>query len=594
MVRPLIDGSTAVMLVCHHASGDAESFAAFWQDIDAAYDGAAVEPPATDYPTFTAWQDENLTDADRDHWRSVEREPMQLALPRPANPGPDRYLLETSDLSPRQLQARGGASGLALVVTALAATLRRYAESDGIEIGMIASARNHPEADRLFGYFPNNLPLDLTCRLDETLDDLVARTATAVAGNLAHRTYPHARIQIDRREAGIADRTGPTVLVVYQKLPAATLGGLPVDQTVLAPGDAVTDATFFVTERDDRLEVGLEYAGDVIDAATAERLRADFDAMLGAVATRSDSTVADVELPSTRGSVLVGPDLTAPASLVTAIERQLANGGDRPAVECDGRVATWADLDRTSAELGRRLVDAGIGPGNRVVVNLPRSVEAVAAIVATLRIGAAYVPIDPTYPPERIELLATQSGAAAAFVPDGGGGDGDVGSDAAADGGPSLTGADLRVTVGGDPAAASADRATPLPPVRIGADDLAYVIFTSGSTGTPRGVPVSHGCLAASTTARDLVYDRPPDRFGMLSSPSFDSSIVGLFWTLATGGTVVLPSDRQSHDPDALVDLFATGALSHVLLVPTLYQGLLGNRGRRCRRPAPRDTPPPR
>ncbi|MEL6985818.1 MAG: AMP-binding protein, partial [Actinomycetota bacterium] len=103
--------------------------------------------------------------------------------------------------------------------------------------------------------------------------------------------------------------------------------------------------------------------------------------------------------------------------------------------------------------------------------------------------------------------------------------------------------------------------------------DEAYLIFTSGSTGRPRGVPVSHGHLSASTVARQAVYPGAPDRFLVPSSPAFDSSIVGLFWTLSAGGTVVLPSEREVHDLDAIVDLF--GSVDHCLLVPTLYRALL-------------------
>jgi thioesterase domain-containing protein/acyl carrier protein len=101
------------------------------------------------------------------------------------------------------------------------------------------------------------------------------------------------------------------------------------------------------------------------------------------------------------------------------------------------------------------------------------------------------------------------------------------------------------------------------------------VIYTSGSTGEPRGVTVCHRELAISTAARDVEYPTTPDRFLVVSSPSFDSSIAGLFWTLTSGGTIVLPTDAEVHDADALIDLFASGAVTHTLMVPSLYRGLL-------------------
>ncbi|MGI9612289.1 MAG: AMP-binding protein, partial [Acidimicrobiales bacterium] len=562
LIRALIqhrdDGSTDVVLVCHHASCDAESFDRLWPQIDAVYSGRPVEWPATDYPSFTSWQHQNLTDADRDHWLTERPEPMQLALVRPSTVDADGYLNEQAAVTSGQLRARSGTSSFALGVAAVAATLRRYADNDTISVGMITSSRDHSAADGLAGYFLNNLPLDLTCALDEPLEAVTDRAARAVAGGLAHRTYPYAQMVTDRREAGLETAGTPNLLIVHHRMEAASLASRPVEPVVLAPGEAVADATFVFTERADGVDIGLEYAGRFLDAHTAEQLRTDLDTMLTAVTTSPTATVADVALPSTERSYLFGQTLEAPPTLVTSIETNQARLTSA-AVECDGETLSWSELGDRSTILGRQLIDAGVGHNDRVIVNLPRSTDLVAAIVAILRVGATYVPIDPTYPPSRVALLATNAKATAAFVDPN-----DTTHDA-------LTGNDL----------VPADMTgrdlldVPLPPVRIDADDPAYVIFTSGSTGVPRAVAVPHRCLAASTTARDGFYDRSPERFGLLSSASFDSSIVGLFWTLATGGTIVLPTDRDAHDPDAVVELFDRGELSHTLLVPSLYSALL-------------------
>ncbi len=108
--------------------------------------------------------------------------------------------------------------------------------------------------------------------------------------------------------------------------------------------------------------------------------------------------------------------------------------------------------------------------------------------------------------------------------------------------------------------------------------DIAYRIFTSGSTGTPRGIAVTHEQLAASNNARDAVYSTRPTRFAMVSSISFDSSIVGLYWSLTTGGAILLPTDGQSKDFDSLVELVSGSKASHLLCVPTLYEILLSRR----------------
>ncbi len=561
LIRSVGD-ETVILLVCHHASGDAESFEVLWPQIDAAYSGGTAPEPGVDYPSFTAWQAERLDDADRDHWLGRLTPLTPLALPHPSAPGPDGYLTRTASVTPAQLKARPGVSAFAVALAALVATLRRYAEApaddgaDGgdrparaegvIGVGMIASGRNHPDADALVGYFLNTLPIELPCALDDELGTLTARAGAAVAANLAHRTYPFAQIVADRRAAG-QDATGADVLIVYERMPTTTLGDLPVSQRVLSPGSAVANATIFVEERDDRIGFGLEFRGTFLDPSIAEQLLADLDTMVSRSVAAPSTIVGDVDLPSSAGSVLAGPPLDGPTTLLPAIVHHLRTRGDHPAVVCGDVVETWAGLDDRSRQLADRLRAAGVRPGHRVLVELGRSVDLVAAIVAVLRVGAAYVPVDPTYPSERIRLITDRAGAAA------------------------------RLT------AAEPDGVAVIPveprPTPVAGRNEAYVIFTSGSTGPPRGVPVTHPQLAASTVARRSVYDgERPEEFVVVSSPSFDSSVVGLFWTLNEGGTIVLPTDAEARDPDGLVELLGRSP-SHVLLVPSLYQAVL-DRGR--------------
>jgi amino acid adenylation domain-containing protein len=578
-IQPLDDGTTAVLLVCHHVSGDADSFDILWSQADRILHGAAgghgaddspsMPQGPVDYPSFAHWQLTTLDDADRRHWRSLPT-PDPSGLRPPDRPGPDGFLTRAASVSPAELRTRAGATGFALAVAALAATLRRYHEGDQVELGVITSTRNHPAADELVGYFLNTVPLVLSCSPDATLEELTTQAGAAAAANLAHRHHPHARIVAERRQAGTEPR-GLRVLVAYDELPATTLGGHRVDQRVLSNGEAVSDVTFFVEVRPEmgRVDLSLEHRGSAVDAERAALLLDDFDAMLRAAVRDPRSTVADARLVSPR-SILTAGSAEDVDSLVPAILDHARLDPDAEAVRCGDDRLDWAGLERRSRRLAGRLRDAGVVRGDRVIVCLPRSVELVTAVLAVLRTGAAYVPIDPSYPEERITLIADRAAATAAVV---------------APGGPLTTVGDHLVkleivgegSIPGDGAddAPTDDRGLD----QVSGSDGAYVIFTSGSTGLPRGVPVTHRHLAASTLARDAVYDAGPERFLMVSSVAFDSSIVGLFWTLRAGGTVVLPTDREAHDPDALVDLLDRHGVSHFLAVPTLYQALL-ERGR--------------
>ncbi len=589
VVQPVSDGSTAVLLVCHHVSGDADSFDRLWRQIDAHLAGRPPAPPPVDLPSFTAWQAGRLTEADGAHWRTPacddeHDEPARWALRPPAEPEPDGFVTRPATVGPAELRARRGATGFALVLAAVAATLRRYHDGNRIALGMLASSRNHPAADPLVGYFLNTLPVELAVEPDRPLADLTARAGALAARNLASRAYPYARIVEDRRRAGLA--TGPAgldVLVAYDELPVAHLGGVAVDQRVLSNGTAVTDATFFVEVRGDRtggsrIDLSLEHRGSRIGAAQARALLDDLDATLTAVVRHPESlaggtgpgapsVAAGPEAPDAAhllpGSLLPGSLLQG--SLLPVILAHAERQPDAPAVRCDGHTLTWRALDSASAAVAARLAGTGVAPGDRVLVALPRSVELLAAVLGVWRAGAAYVPIDPTYPADRVDLIAGRAMAAAALV----------GPDA----GDLLAGAPGRLTIGPDELVPAGGPGAAAAAVDPGPEADAYVIFTSGSTGVPRGVAVTHGQLAASTLARRGVYPEAPERFLVVSSPAFDSSVAGLFWTLAEGGTVVLPTDRQAHDPDELLALLDREAVTHTLMVPTLYQALL-ERGR--------------
>ena len=181
-----------------------------------------------------------------------------------------------------------------------------------------------------------------------------------------------------------------------------------------------------------------------------------------------------------------------------------------------------------------------------------RSVELIVSILGVLRSGAAYVPIDPAYPAERIDFIVDD--------------------------------AQLTLVVTSGPVdhlpahidvvdlAHIGDAPDTAPSVVQSADDIAYVIHTSGSTGRPKGVPVRHRNIVASTTAREAVYPNPVERFLLLSSFAFDSSMVGIFWTLCTGGTLVLPSAEAHDDVLRLVELVERRRVTHTLALPSLYR----------------------
>ncbi|WP_251021015.1 amino acid adenylation domain-containing protein [Streptomyces sp. ISL-98] len=230
----------------------------------------------------------------------------------------------------------------------------------------------------------------------------------------------------------------------------------------------------------------------------------------------------------------------------------------RIALVCGDEQVGRGELDAWAGRIAARLASAGVGPGDRVGILADRSTAMVAAVLGVVRTGAAYVPVDPANPDERIAAVLTDARVSAVVVT------GDAGQ---------------RVTLPGLSVVTADDRAVReegdiLPLAQTGPRDAAYLIYTSGSTGTPKGVVVEHAQLAASTRARREVYPGEPV-FLLLSPLAFDSSVAGLWGTLASGGRLVVAGPDEFRDPDALLKLVERHAVTHLLCVPSLYDTLL-------------------
>jgi amino acid adenylation domain-containing protein len=244
--------------------------------------------------------------------------------------------------------------------------------------------------------------------------------------------------------------------------------------------------------------------------------------------------------------------------VVDEILSQAASRPDAEAVSCGADTLTYRELEERSARLAKTLAAVGLGRGSRIAVCLERGVRVIEVMLAILRIGAVYIPLDPAYPSRRI-----------AYVLDNAGADLVISSGALLE---SLADAGCPVyPIDADPEPV----VECLQPPDRGDSDYAYVIYTSGSTGKPKGVAVTHANLAYSTRARGAYYPEPPRNFLLLSSFAFDSSMVGIFWTLTTGGQLVIAETRLEQDVARLSRLVASKGVTHTLCLPSLYQIML-------------------
>ena len=244
------------------------------------------------------------------------------------------------------------------------------------------------------------------------------------------------------------------------------------------------------------------------------------------------------------------------------IEQQAQKQPDQLAVIGVDKSYTYGEIDRRANQLARHLRQLGVGAGTIVGLCVERSADMILGILGILKAGGAYLPLDPTYPLKRLAFMLEDAGATVIVTHQ----DYTERLPAGNDTKPVCldTQWDQIAKHSTEPISNSAD-----------GDHLAYVIYTSGSTGKPKGVPITHKNLVHSTLARLNYYPVPVQRFLLLSSFAFDSSVVGIFWSLCQGGTLVLPEQRIEQDIVGLADLIQQQAISHTLCLPTLYNLLL-------------------
>lgn len=242
-----------------------------------------------------------------------------------------------------------------------------------------------------------------------------------------------------------------------------------------------------------------------------------------------------------------------------------------PAVVFQSESVSYAEIDRQANVLANRLISKGIQPNDRIGLLTERSVEMVVGIIGILKSGAAYIPFDTHWPAQHLAVVMNDANVDIVVT------HGELPDSLA-----KTNAQTVGITTDSDSGANSGansrvneNSTSNAPTTNVGAADLAYLIYTSGSSGRPKGVAVTHSNIVHSTKARDEFYPNAPQRFLLVSSASFDSSMVGLFWTLSQGGTVVLPKPDGERDLHHLCDLIARHKVTHTLCLPSLYDLLL-------------------
>ncbi|HEX4499474.1 MAG TPA: condensation domain-containing protein, partial [Thermoanaerobaculia bacterium] len=485
----LAEGDHAVLLTLHHIASDGWSLGLLVREIAALYPAFAAGRPSplpelpVQYADFAVWQRSwlcgEVLEGEINWWRGhLAGLPPLLELPtdrpRPAAQsfrGATRPVWLPAGLI-RKMEALSRQEGATLFMVLLAgfqALLSRLSEQDDLAVGSPIAGRNRVETEGLIGFFVNTLVLRGDLTGDPTFRELLGRVRETALAAYLHQDVPFEKLveELAPERSLVHAPLFQTVLVL-QNAPVETL---EIEALSLRPVDmpsptAKFDLTLNLSEHDGGLLGFVEYATDLFDATTIDRLVASFERLLAAAMAGPELRTGELPIlgDAERHQLLEWGGIRQEMPVSSTLHGRFAERARRtpaaPALTCGEATLSYGELDQRSNRLARWLRDRGAGPESRVGLSLDRSVDLVVGILGVLKSGAAYVPLDPASPPER-----------QAFV---------------------VEDADLKIVVG----AREIERSQSLPDGDLeplgDASSLAYVIYTSGSTGQPKGTLITH------------------------------------------------------------------------------------------------------
>jgi len=585
----------------HHIVSDGWSMGVLIRELGELYAASQEKRPAVlpplpiQYADFAIWQHGWLRgealESLLDWWRrELAGAPRTLELPtdRPRPPvqtfrgaGVPFALPAALAGALRELGRREGATPFMVLLAGLHVLLGRWCGQRDVLVGAPVANRTRAETEPLIGFFVNTLIHRGRLGGRPSFQAFLARVRASSLAAFAHQDLPFERLVEDLGVERNRNRTPLyQILFVLQNAPAGPLRlpGLTLEDIPLAVETAKTDLLLSLSE--DPAGGGFfgtwEHNTDLFDPATVQRLGRSLAVLLGGAVDNPDAPTAALPLlpDAERRQVLVDWNRTATAwprdaSLGGLFVEQAARlPGAVALVSHQGEEITWAELERRSARVARRLRALGVRLDERVGLLADRSPDVIAALLGIVRAGGAYLPLDPIFPPERLAWMLADGGVRWLLT------DGRL----LADLGPQELPAGLQVLSLDEalaPGEPSGDQDVPLPTVP--AEALAYVMYTSGSTGTPKGVAVTHRNVIRLVRGADYA-DLGPEQVWLQSAPiSFDASTLEIWAPLLNGGRLAL-RDAGRASLDGLARSIARHGVTSLWLTAGLFHQMVDDR----------------
>ncbi|MGB7923854.1 MAG: amino acid adenylation domain-containing protein, partial [Pyrinomonadaceae bacterium] len=590
-----------VVVTMHHIISDGWSMGVFIKELATLYEAFTSDQPSPlpeliiQYVDYAVWQREWLQgdalERELGYWRKqLEGAPSVIELPtdhpRPAiqsfRGGQQSISLPESIAEPlRALSQRQGVTLFMTLLAAFQSLLARYSGQDEIVVGTPIAGRTRAEVEPLIGFFVNTLVLRTRVDGEKSFRELLREVREVCLGAYAHQELPFEKLVEELQPQRDLSRTPLfQVMLVLQNAPQQRLelSGLTLSTMDVETGTAKFDLVLSLTEQDGGLQASWRYRRELFEEQSIGRMMGHFERVLEGVVADPEQRLWELPLltEAERHQLLVewndtGDEFPSDLCLHHLIEAQVEGAPDAVAVVYEDEQLSYGELNARANQLAHYLRSLGVGRESLVGILLERSVEMVVALLGTLKAGAAYVPLDPQYPQERLQWMVEDASV-----------------------GVLLTEQRLRERIPAQPMpvvcldvewASIARRSDENPSWTATADNLAYVIYTSGSTGRPKGAMNTHRAICNRLLWMQQTYQLGPSEAVLQKTPfSFDVSVWEFFWPLLAGARLVMARPGGHYDSAYLVEIICAQQITTLHFVPPMLRLFLEQEGvGRCR-----------
>lgn len=589
----LTNEKSAVVITMHHIVYDGWSLSVLFKELKQFYElfiqnkKNDITPLNIQYADFAIWQRKELETPNMQKQFKYWENALTGQLPTLTLPADKKravipdfsgamewfYLSKNLTQAIENLARREDCTLFMVLLAAFNILLSRYSGIKDIIVGTPIANRNRKDIEGLIGFFINSLVMRTSLEGDIGFCELLERVKDASSHAYENQDFPFEKLVEDLNISRIAGQNPifQTMFALQNTPPPPNnISGIGMEIEEVDNGTAVFDITLSMYEDEKGLNGYFEYSKELFDQSTIARIISSFICLLEDITENPEKEIKKLNVINKNSYNEIIYDWNSKETefskkdfIYDSIDLFSQNKPNAIAIATSTQTYTYKELNDNASKLANILIAKGVKNNDFIGVCLNRSFETFVSILAVMKAGAAYLPLDPAYPKERLSFMLSDTQAKIVIT------NKDLTDNLPTNENENIFIDDVLISTNNSP--------IETPKISRSTKDTAYIIYTSGSTGKPKGVLVSHKNLVHSTTVRQEYYQSPVTSFLLMSSFSFDSSVAGIFWTLCDGGTLVLPENGQEKDIFEVAKLVKKNHVSHMLSLPSVYSLLISS-----------------